>query len=487
MLERKRFAFSSREALIVLSIILLGASAEKNETSTSKPSNPTTNKPKPYTPCTDSSQCNLSEGFICKDKQCVCAYDSLTYDPESKRCMAQIGGQCGFFIGSPNSTMAYCPENSICVWDNDAFKLNYQYVEKRCVCVTGHYKDEESGRCVPYAKFSEKCDEKRKCDLESDLICSPLTSTCQCPFEADQFYDTELRKCISFVGGNCTLYCVENAFCENYNPPNTEVASGTNPKRWSHLSPKEDYTGESICQCQPGYEPSKDRRCRLIPPGFNSPCYGEDERCDTKKNLQCIDKVCQCMNPLHQSYNYDLARCIGSVGDICDPNLKESCVPNANCVLNKASGVYSCECIQGYSGTPSRKCMKGYGEKCENELCNVFSGLACINKTCTCMDSLLKYDEASVACVSSVGAPCGKIYFPIELEELALNGHVPTSMRHPYITNSIRNQYMSMRSMCLECDGYHIGCPKGSVCTAESDVLMVVRGKEKRRCAVPPT
>lgn len=434
-----------------------------------------------YTNCTEASQCNLNEGFICKDGLCKCAYDVLKFEAETKRCLASIGGQCGFFIGSSNATMAPCPENSICVWDNDAFKPSYQYVEKHCVCMSGHYKD-DSGNCVPYAKFSEKCNEKRKCDSESDLVCSSTTSTCQCPFADDQFYDTELRKCISFVGGNCTMYCVDDAFCENYMPEEVNV----NPKRWSMPENSRDYTRETICRCRPGYEPSADRRCRLIPPGYNSPCYGEQEQCDTKRNLQCIDKICQCSNPLHQTYSYELGRCIGSVGDICDPESENSCVLNAKCTRDKESANHFCKCEEGYSATPSRKCMKGHGQQCQNEFCNVFSGLACINKTCQCYDSFLRYDEATMSCVSSVGAPCGKVYLPLELEEFALNSHGP-SMRHPFLTNSIRNQYMNMKSMCVECDGYQISCPVGSVCTSDTDMLVVVRGKEKRRCRVPPS
>lgn len=446
--------------------------------------NVTVTTPSPVTgfsKCASSDQCNLSEGFTCKDGLCKCAYDTLKFNPESKKCMAHVGGQCGFFIGSSNATMAQCPDNAMCVfWNSEAFKANYQYVEKHCVCMSGHYKD-EAGNCVPFAKFAEDCDDKRKCDVESDLVCSLATSKCECPFGGDQYYDTELRKCISFVGGNCTMYCVSDAFCENYNP---EIHG--NPKRWTVPETSRNFETETICQCRPGYEPTADRRCKLIPPGYNSPCYGDDEQCDTKRNLRCIDKICQCNNPLHQTYSYEFGRCLGSVGDTCDPHLEEACVPHAKCSFNESTGYNQCSCQDGYSSTPARKCMKSYGQECFNEFCNVFSGLACINRTCQCYDSFLKYDDSVSACVSSVGAPCGKVYLPLELDEFALNGHIQ-SMRQPFVSNDFRNQYMNMKSMCMECDGYHISCPEGSSCVSDTDILVVVRGKERRRCKIAAT
>lgn len=466
---------------IIWALVLLlkwGIASAENDTVTS-----TAKIPSGLSQCTDSKQCNLSEGFICKDGHCQCAYETLQFDSTSKKCMAKVEGQCGFFIGSLNATMAPCPDNAMCVfWNNDAFKSSYQYVEKHCVCVSGHFKD-ETGNCAPYAKFGEDCNDNRKCDMESDLLCSPTMSKCECPFGSDQYYDRELRKCISFVGGNCTMYCVDDAFCENYSPPTV------NPKRWSmpESSNNRDYATETICQCRAGYEPTPDRRCKLIPPGYNSPCYGEDEQCDTKRNLRCIDKICQCNNPLHQSYSYDLGKCIGSIGDICNPAVEDSCVPNAKCTPEESSETNVCKCQDGYSATPARKCMKSFGQQCYNEFCNVFAGLACVNRTCQCYDSFLKYDESTMSCVSSVGAPCGKMYLPMELEEFALNGHI-SNMRQPtYLTNSIRNQYMNMKSMCMECDGYVISCPKGLSCVSDTEVLVVVRGKERRRCRVPAT
>ncbi|CAL8112757.1 unnamed protein product [Orchesella dallaii] len=431
-----------------------------------------------YASCTDTNQCNLSEGFICSDGFCKCAYDTLKFDSETKKCVQRkVGDQCGFFIGSANATMVPCPENSMCVWDNDAFKASYQYVEKHCICISGHYKD-DVGNCVPYAKFGEMCNEKRKCDSsESDLVCSSASSTCECPFGIDQYYDRELRKCISFVGANCTMYCVDNAFCENYGPD-----LNVNPKRWAVQESSREYVmRESICQCRPGYESSPDRRCQLIPPGYNSPCYGEEEQCDSRRNLQCIDKICQCKNPLHQTYSYELGRCMSYVDDMCSPEIDGICVPNAKCTKDEASEKHFCRCDVGYSRTPSRKCMKDYGQSCHNEFCNVFSGLACVNKTCQCYDSFLKYDAELKACVSTMNGPCGKVYLPMELEmNFALNVHVPS-------ISATHNRFMNMKAMCVECDGYHISCPKGSVCTSENDVLMVIRGKEKQRCRVTAT
>jgi hypothetical protein len=374
---------------------------------------------------------------VCHDGFCKCAYPHLKYDPSTKKCMARLGEQCGFFIGLKNASSVSCPQNAVCALVNLEMATDgiNQYSSHQCACIYTHYQTSQ-GECLPLAQFGEQCDEKRKCNTESELLC--IDGTCQCQFGSDQYFDVEKSTCISFAGGNCTRSCVSNSLC--------------------------DFWGTGTCQCRLDFRPNALRQCEPIPPGYLSTCLGDRELCNAESGLKCIDKVCQCANPLHQMYDYKLDRCIGLAGDICDPEKPINCGGNASCSpvkkdsLPSTSGgeLHSCQCVQGYSTTPYRKCMKGYGQECANEFCNVYRGLACINGKCQCYDSFLKYDETSEACRSSLGSPCGKIYVPFPGDWV--------------------------KTTCPECDSYYFACDNESVCTRDFIESNEIGALEKFRC-----
>lgn len=381
--------------------------------------------------------CNLSEGLQCRDNLCKCAYDNLIYNEEQQKCFAKVGEPCGFFIGLVNSSTVACPENAVCVLTN--FEVvrdgqNNQYSVHRCACSYTNYQNDQ-GECVPMAKHGEGCDDKRKCNPDSELIC--VKNVCECPFKQDQFFDSQLQKCVSYAGGNCTRYCVPNSVC--------------------------DFYGSGTCQCRLDYRVNGERMCEPIPPGYLSPCLGEKELCNTDAGLSCIDKICNCKNPLHQVYDFQLDKCIGLAGDYCDPDEVSlgKCVKDAACVKKKSSpDQHVCQCNTGFSTTPFRKCMKSHQEICSNEFCNVFRGLACINGSCQCYDSFLKYDISAEACVSSVGSPCGKIFAPVFSGDW-------------------------MKISCPECDSYYFTCEKNSRCTRDFS-QGEIGTLEKFRCQIHP-
>jgi len=395
-------------------------------------------------PCSGNpSICPFTEALTCEDGFCKCAYPHLTYNHETKKCTAKVGEQCGFFIGLKNSSRVSCPPNAVCALVNLEMLSDgqNQYSNHQCACIYTHYQS-PTGECLPLANHGESCDESKRCNGESELIC--VNGTCQCQFGyVNQFFDSEKNSCVSYAGGECMRSCVDNAMC--------------------------DFRGTGTCQCRLDHRPNPERQCEPIPPGYLSMCLGEKELCNTAAGLKCIDKVCQCGNPLHQVYDFQQDKCIGLVGDICDPEQPNNCVANASCTStsiktsssnsNNNGGIHSeCTCVSGWSTTPYRKCMKGYGQPCSNEFCNVYRGLACINGKCDCYDSFLKYDEGSEACRSSVGSPCGKIFVPFPGDWL--------------------------KSSCPECDSYYFACDNESVCTRDFTESNEIGALEKFRCQV---
>jgi len=81
--------------------------------------------------------------------------------------------------------------------------------------------------------------------------------------------------------------------------------------------------------------------------------------------------------------------------------------------------------------------MKKGGQDCTGENCDFNRGLACINETCTCLDSSLKFNNDG-SCVEVAGNLCGVTQVSLTCEE--------------------RPQYGS------KCDYFMIGCEETATC-----------------------
>jgi len=122
---------------------------------------------------------------------------------------------------------------------------------------------------------------------------------------------------------------------------------------------------------------------------------------------------------LNELYDEKTDECALLIGSRCSLETGPKCVKNGECLPTRGSsgnstvadGTGVCQCGAGYSVTPMNTCLLDLNQRCQPgvKLCNYFNALACINNTCSCIDSSLSYDKGSKFCVAMLGKPCGHI------------------------------------------------------------------------------
>lgn len=188
--------------------------------------------------------------------------------------------------------------------------------------------------------------------------------------------------------------------------------------------------GES-CMCNQGYRkfPFSELCVRVE----GQPCQFQQNDCYTDITyMSCINQVCMCDNS--DLYDQISMRCVGKVGGMCFPGVKD-CVTNAECgnvpsnlrvirsptyyqlpeqmlsdqLASSGSDIElsgTCQCKEGFVESRGGLCKKTYGLPCKlGDECDSLN-LICKEGICTCPDSLHIYDGQSQSCVAVVGATC---------------------------------------------------------------------------------
>lgn len=205
-----------------------------------------------------------------------------------------------------------------------------------------------------------------------------------------------------------------------------------------HCGPNSRLFGES-CLCHEGYR--KFPFSELCVKDKGQPCVFQENDCHTDMtNMVCTNNVCSCDDS--DVYDPITSRCIGKVGGLCFPGIKD-CTLNAECLrvpskrsIRKRREVSSnyyyyqadspsppesdyifssssdieisgrCQCMAGFVESADGSCKKGYGQPCKssNE-CDTLN-LVCREGVCSCPDSLQVYDNVGKSCLALVGAKC---------------------------------------------------------------------------------
>jgi hypothetical protein len=434
----------------------------------------------------ETSSCDDSIGLMCihsmpKGYRCKCPSGdnqfSTLYDSKRNRCVGKVFNTCvrpsglhrpstnvhnnradtdisngaGTSNNNINGTLFYCVENAEC---NSSI-----YYLPICVCQKGFFETDE-GMCSPVAKYGQPCDnDKAQCDAKYGLTCLP-DGKCGCKDTPNQFYDPQEEKCITYVGGNCSVeesLCVPHAVCREEAPyhPNAKnqpkrtiifgsssseevnknaenslslagirvpkpihhqpnLLGGILPSRPRPSFPSSNHGNmgaiNTICMCVPGYSPTQNGSCMR---SYGAVCKSLEknatEICNPDQFLECLDGHdghfrCQCRNPLSERWDSEKQKCVSVIGRNCRSSSSyPECEAGAECF----GGI--CLCKKGASQTSSGVCKLDYNERCLPGECNVERGLTCHGKTasCLCIDSFLKYDPKKKACVAGVGSPCG--------------------------------------------------------------------------------
>lgn len=342
--------------------------------------------------CSEEDQCSKFVGLHCVDSKCECK--DGTYSVGKELCVGRSQSAC---------LRNECVDGAICV-------------NGKCLCDSEHFHSSEK-TCLPKKKLLEDCNRDVEC-LQTDTLklwCNSGKCICSDNFvySSVQKYEYSIYNRFRAVGGykpfpfgftgpfvevcapklgqSCPNgYCVKNAFCD--------------------AKAQESYTApiSGFCRCMNNqYRPNKKfEYCARI----------EGEVCtvdsDCIDDLLCSAGICKCPSPGHQFFDYLTKTCVTKIGGHC--TTESTCVPNSSCVyLSSSSNSRSgrCECNANFVVSKDRKCEVAYGADCtEGGLkCDTFAGLMCINKKCSCPDTMYKYDASFRKCLGLVGASCKKM------------------------------------------------------------------------------
>jgi len=208
-----------------------------------------------------------------------------------------------------------------------------------------------------------------------------------------------------------------------------ELKEGQRCERGNWKSPCIQHSScvSGFCECDENYLRNGFGSCFL---SYNMPCNKShsEGQCAIRYGLECVELVagsgglsvpesrCRCRGE-SVDFVWDDYRqkCVSLVGTVCDENEgggggpkrddKFECVQNADCI----NGM--CVCKGEYSMTPDRKCLKKYGERCNNtieDFCNRYSLLNCGDGgKCGCeFYGQMDYNENIGECRMLVGENC---------------------------------------------------------------------------------
>jgi hypothetical protein len=290
------------------------------------------------TPCVNNFECKQDHLLTCINNSCQCdpkksIYMVDTPKPWSSgglmRCLGKVGSTCTSSRDNNCIPDAHCEHNGRT--GNMTCKCNYPL------------EPISNGQCgVSYGESCLNHFNERKVCIDS-LVCLSLSysiSSCSCPDESYQEFNSTTRTCRSIVGSPCNpkqeIPCTQMAKCvENQN------------------------SGMFLCECDDGHVETSKGTCQKA---YGQMCYYRQgnripnhEICDQKAGLICLKGSCSCKDASNV-YENGRRQCSRPVGVTCTE--ASQCVANAFC--NKFQG-------EGLSGRC--KCLKDYHHVSRNREC----------------------------------------------------------------------------------------------------------------------
>ncbi|XP_060083980.1 transmembrane cell adhesion receptor mua-3-like [Ylistrum balloti] len=304
------------------------------------------------------------------DHICMCADENVTFwDPSTSKCKQRpyYGSVC-----QPDH-----PES--CLFNDQLQCLALDNENKstcRCENETASYWDHTSTECKPRLQYGSDCnpDLLNSCEHKTDLKCLPFGNTsqytCQCADETQTFWDGDELSCSNRTqyGDTCNSDYVDS--CRH----NKELSC-------LPTANSENFT----CQCKNENDTFWDRKMTSCNqrPEYGDVCKPElPNSCVHNAHLQCKpgptsgNYTCQCINETSTFWESTVSECSPRPRNrqSCDSSFPDSCQFNSEqkCLYSNESGQHICQCaneISTYWMGGNNKCENRpeYGEECLHE------------------------------------------------------------------------------------------------------------------------
>jgi hypothetical protein len=290
-------------------------------------------------PCVNDFECHQDHLLACVNSTCQCDPKKSIFSLAATNPFSGLHGWCQGKVGSTCTSSDYCIPDAECKYDRTRGNI--------CKC---KYPLEpiSNGQCgVPYGQSCLNHLNQRKNCIDS-LVCLSFAqsggyarSSCSCPDESYQRFDSTTHTCRSIVGSPCNpkleTSCTPMAKCiENQN------------------------SGIFLCECDDGHVETSRGTCQKA---YGQTCsYGQGnqipnhERCDEKAGLVCFEGSCSCKDTSNV-YENGRRQCSRPVGVTCTE--ASQCVANAFCDKLQGEGLSGrCECLKDYHHVSrNRECV----------------------------------------------------------------------------------------------------------------------------------
>jgi hypothetical protein len=290
------------------------------------------------TPCVNNFECKEDELQACINSSCQCdpktsidsAVTSKLFSGGLGGCQGKVGSTCP---SNRDHWYKYCIPDALCDHDDTTGNMI-------CTCKYP-LQPTSDGQCG--LAYGKSCLNERKTCIDS-LVCLSFAqsggyarSSCSCPDESYQRFDSTTHTCRSIVGAPCNpkleTSCTPMAKCiENQN------------------------SGMFLCECDDGHVETSRGTCQKAHGQTCSFGPGNYEICDEKAELVCLKGSCSC-NDASNLYENGRRQCSRPVGVTCTKT--SQCVANAFCDKFQGEGLSGrCKCIKDYHNvSKNRECV----------------------------------------------------------------------------------------------------------------------------------